>query len=163
MEPSSPLFFPMPISQKNIQIEGDEIGQKRSGRRGTRFYRSRRCTVWSNWSSLFLALYGASVFIRLNLDLVLSLMVNLWLFCNIIQQVHIVSSKGGALCLYVNRQRNKRASMAESTTGLTFPYFTESFPYLIVSSRLTVHCKLPQDSGCADADYAVKDGLCTSY
>lgn len=139
MEPSPSGFFPMPISQKDIHIEGDEIGQKGSGRMGIRFYRSRRCTsVWSNWSSLFLALYGASVFIRLNLDLVLSLMVNLWLFCNII-------------------------SMAESTTRLTFPYFTESFPYLIVSSRLTVHCKLPQDSGCADADYAVKDGLCTSY
>jgi hypothetical protein len=118
----------MPISQKDIHMEGDEIGQKGSGRRGTRFYRSRRCTVWLNWGSLFLALYGASVFIRLNLDLVLSLTVNLWLFCNIIQQVHIVSSKGGALCLYVNRQRNKLASMAVKHNGVNFPLLYRKFP-----------------------------------
>jgi hypothetical protein len=34
MEPSPPVFFPMPISQKDIHVEWDEIGQKKKWKEG---------------------------------------------------------------------------------------------------------------------------------
>jgi hypothetical protein len=90
MEPSPSVLFP--ISQSDIHIEGGEIGQKGSEKRSTGFYSRYRCMV-----ELGLSIPGhrASVFIRLNLDLVLSLMVNVG-YSVISFNEHIVSRKGGA-------------------------------------------------------------------